>query len=291
MISQFITESLDINEFLALSPFFCKNLNSGRIVEKALALNFMQTSYGMLNESDAILLMPVEFLKFYQSLIENVFLPCYLKYINMYTVSDPYIIMCILQQIKDALVIVSSPTVNILSLFDEEIDSLLSECRHLLKHAHKLCRNFNQSLQRNLHEKNYDKLIQIMEDFIKNYPLGNIVLKAITVTSKIVLCCKPVYMLQDIMVRRHEALKTRTNDNHHINTALLPLVKLYIKLHKDITFSLMAGTSHIEKIYCYIRNHRFDEEIMLLESNHFIKLQELAPNIGYQHAKKCGYTN
>ena len=290
VISQFITESLDINEFLALSPFFCKNLNSGRVVEKALTLNFMQTSYGMLNQSDALLLMPVEFLKFYQSLIENVKLTCCLKYINMYTVSDPHIIIYILQQIKDGLLIVSSPIINIFSLFIEEIDSLLSECKQVLKHAHILCRKFNQGVQRNLLAKNYELLIQIMEDFIKNYPLGNIILKAITMMNKIVLCCKPVHKLEDFMVTRHEALKTRTNDNHYINTALLPLVKLCIKVHKDISFSLMAGAPYIEEIYCYITNNTFDEEIMLLESNYFIKMQEFAPNVAYLQAKNSGYT-
>ena len=289
VISQFIIESLDINEFFPLSSFN----KSERIytVEMALTFNFMRTSYGLLNESDLLLLMPVEFLNFYQSLIENVYLTCYLRSINMYTVSDPYVVMYILQQVKDILGMITSPSINRnhISLFAKEVDSLLSECKQFLKDAHILCRKFNQSVQRNFYEKNYDTLIQIIEDFIKNYPLGNIVLKAITMTNKLILCCNPVYILQDFMVRRHEVLQTITNDNHYINTALLPIIKFYIKLHKDITFSVAAGAPYIEKIYRYFRTNRFNEDFSLLWNNYLIKKQKLAPSLGFKGPKNCGY--
>ena len=68
-----------------------------------------------------------------------------------------------------------------------------------------------------------------------------------------------------------------TSDYHDITTSLLPHIKLYIKLHKQITSSLLNGSHDIELTYHYIMSGKYNEEEELVKANHLIKLQEVAP--------------
>ena len=59
---------------------------------------------------------------------------------------------------------------------------------------------------------------------------------------------------------------------------IIPVIKLKIKLHKQITSSLLKGSPDIELTYHYIRSGKYDEEGELVITNCPIKLQEVAPN-------------
>ena len=48
-----------------------------------------------------------------------------------------------------------------------------------------LCRKLNQGVQIILYEKDYDKLIPVIQEFMRINPLYNIVEKAITIVKKI----------------------------------------------------------------------------------------------------------
>ena len=78
----------------------------------------------------------------------------------------------------------------------------------------------------------------------------------------------------------------RTHDYHPITTSLLPHIKLLIKLHKQITSSLLNGSPDIELTYHYIRSGKYDEERELVGTNRLIKLQEVAPNFVQQQASQ-----
>ena len=147
VISQYIIESMDSIEVFILTPLGGK-LNTWASVSKGLALTFQQ-SYGV---HDLTSLTAVDYLKYKQSEIENDLLPYYLKSINLYTVTDPHAVILILQRIKDALM-KSPSTINLLLLLNEQIDTLKSNSKGILKDAHKLSRILNQSVQRNLFEK------------------------------------------------------------------------------------------------------------------------------------------
>ena len=268
VISQYIIECMDSDEIHTLSPH--GGLNTSLSVGKGLLLTFQQ-SYGVHDPSS---LTAMDYLKYQLSEIENVLLPHYLKAINMYTVTEPHKVILTLQQIKDALM--TSPcTINLLSLLGEDINSLIVDCKQTLKDAHKLCRKLNQSVQRNLYENNYDKLIQTVEEFIKNYPLCNVAQKAVTMVKKIIPYCDGE-LLHYLMIQC-EYLQMRTPDYHHITTLLLPRIKLCIKIHKQITSSLLNGSPDIELTYHYIRSGKYDEEEELVDTNCLIKLQEVAP--------------
>ena len=267
VISQYIIECMNSNELLTLPPF---GLNTAESVKEELTLIFQQL-YGVHDPSS---LTAMDYLKYKLSQIENDLLPDCLKTINMYTVTEPHRVILVLQGIKDALMI-SPYTINLLSLLGEDINSLITNCKGTLKDAHKLCRKLNQSVQRNLYENNYDKLIQIVEEFIKNYSLCDVAQKAVTMVKKIIPYCDG--KLLHFMMLRCEDLQILTPDYHDI-TLLLPHIKLFIKLHKQITSSLLNGSHDIELTYDYFMSGKYGEEKDLIRANHLIKLQEVAPN-------------
>ena len=274
VISQYIVECMDSNEVSNLWSVI--NVNS---VAEGLGLTFQQ-SYGVHDPSS---LTAMDYLKYKLSEIENVLLPYHLKRINMYTVIDPHAVILTLQKIKDTLM--TSPyTINLLSLLGDEINPLTVDCTHVLKDAHNLCRKLNQSVQRNLYEKNYDKLIQTVEEFIKNYPLCNVAPKAVTMVKKIIPYCDGE--LLHYMMMKCEDLQMMTHDYHPITTIILPIIKLRIKEHKQITSSLHNGSPDIELTYHYFKSGKYSEERELVITNHLIKLQEVAPNYVHQQATR-----
>ena len=193
----------------------------------------------------------------------------------MFTVIDPYNVMLTLHQIKDALM--KSPyTINLLPLLDEEIKTLENNSRGILKDAHKLSRQLNQRTQRNLFEKKYDKLIQTVENFINSYPLCSVAERAVAMVKKIISYCVGE-QLHYVMLK-YEYLQIKTRDYHDISTSILPLIKLSIKIHIQITDSLLSGSPDIEMIYLYLTSGKYDDDVETLDTNKLFKQQEVAPN-------------
>ena len=274
VISQYIIECMDSNEVSVLSPFGKKS-NAGLSVCEGLALTFQQ-SYGIHDSSS---LTAMDYLKYKLSDIENSLLPFYLKSINMCIVTDPHTVILALQQIN-VILMSSSYYSNLMSLLGEDVNSLITDCKQSLKDVHKLCRKLNQSVERNLYERNYDKLIQTVEEFIKNYPLCNVVQKAVTMVKKIIPYCDGE-LLQNMMFLC-EHLQIKTPDYHEITTLILPFIRLDIKLHKQIT----SSSPDIELTYHYIRSDKYGEERELVMNNRLIKLQRVAPNWVQQQASQ-----
>ena len=81
-----------------------------------------------------------------------------------------------------------------------------------------------------------------------------------------------------------EHLQMSTHNYHDITTLLLTHIKLYIKLHKQITISLLNGSPDVELTYHDFRSGKYDEEKELVWTNYLIKLQEVGPNYVQQLA-------
>ena len=270
VISQYIIECLDSNEAMHLSPI--TGLRTSQLVNDELTLAFQQ-SYGVHDPSS---LTAVDYLKYKLSAIENDLLPFNLKTISMHTITDPHHVIQILQQMKDTLMI-SSYIINLDPLLGEEINLLETDCKQILKDAHKICRKLNRSVQKGLYEKNYDELIYIVEEFMKHYPFCKLVQKAVTWVEKFIPYCHSE--LLNCMMMGCEHLKTMTVKYHAITTLTLPCIKLNIKLIKQITGSLRNGSPDVELTYDYFMSDKYSEERELLHINCQIKLQEVAPNI------------
>lgn len=74
-----------------------------------------------------------------------------------------------------------------------------------------------------------------------------------------------------------EHLQMLTSDYHTFTLSVLPLIKLNVKVHKQITTSLLNG--NIELIYHYLMSGSYSEEEDLVKINQEIKLQEVAPTV------------
>ena len=275
VISQYIIECIDSEEVATLSPY--GRLNTAGSIRNGLKLRFQQL-YRVHGPSS---LTAVDCLKYTLSEIENVWLPYSLTSINMFTVLDPHNLILSLQKIS--LQKISPYTMNLL-LLDDQINSLQGECKQILKNVNKLCRKLNQSVQRNLCEQKYDKIIQTVQEFIENYPLFTLAQKAVTVVKRIM----PHYDDKSLhfITMTCEQLQMMTSEYHFITTLILPYIKLHVKQHDKITTSLHNGSPDIELYYHYCMSGKFNEEEELVMHNYLIKLQEVAPNIVQQRASR-----
>ena len=278
VISQYIIECMNTNEVTTLSSFGGKS-NTAGLVFKGLKLTFLQ-SYGV---HDPLSLPVLDYLKWKRSVIDNSLLPVNLKVINMHTVTEPHLVIQTLQCIKDVLI--RSPyTITLLSLLDEEANSLIGHCKEILKVAHKLCRKLNQEVQRNLFEQSYDKIIHIIEEFMKSYPLCSVAQEAVTMVKKIIPYCDGEVL--HYMMEQCELLQRMTYDYHGITISILPQIMLYIKQHKQITDALLKGSPDTELTYHYFTSGKDGEEYELAETNCLIRLQEVAPNFVQQRVSQ-----
>ena len=265
VISQYIIEHMDTVEACNLSPICGESISH---ISKAYDDLILKTYrvYG-----DPSTLKPVDYLKFELSVIEGFKIPFTFKIIYMRSLIEPHFIILALQEINDLMA--SPDTKDLLSLLAEEMISLKADCEHAVKDTHKLCRKLNQSVQRNLHYEGYDKLIQTVEEFVKNYPLFNMAQKSVTMVNKIMPYCEGE--LLHIMMKKCQLLQKMTRDYHDITIAELPRIKYYLKLHKLITGSSLHGSPNIDATYHYFISGKPYEELHLMDTNRLIKLQEI----------------
>ena len=127
VIGQYIIESMQSIEIIILSPYSDK-LNTAKSVANSLAFKF-HNSYGV---HDISLLNAVDYLKYKQTVIGNLVLQFYLRKINMHTVSDPHSLMLKLARTEKDL-IKSVQIKSLVSSLSEEINSLISNCKQVLK--------------------------------------------------------------------------------------------------------------------------------------------------------------
>ena len=270
VISQYIIESIDSIEVYNLAPHGGK-LNTGVAIDEGLSLTFQQ-SYGI---DDLFSLNNVDYLKYKLSEIENSRLPHFLHSINMYIVVDPHPVIKSLETIHRNLVNTTC-TESLLKSLRAEFDSLISDCKQFTKEANRLCRKINHNAQIYLYEKDYEKLIQTIEEFIKEYPMCNIAQKAIITVKKMLPHCHDE-LLQYVM-NFCKYFQMKTCNYHHISMLTLPYIKLYIQLHKQITDALQNGSPHIEMTYYHIMFGNFGKDFDLIETNRIIELKEVSSN-------------
>ena len=270
VISQYIIECIDSMEVNNLSPYGALKTSSS--VFDGLKLTLHQL-YGVHDASSVDSLPTIDYLKYKLSETEYGLLQKDLKILNTCTATDPHYIIVILQSIKDVVKILPC-SINLLSSLDQEIHSLITKSKQILNDAHKLCWKFNQSVQRNIYD---DKIIETLEEFIKNYPVFDVAQEAVTMAKKIIPYCDDD-VTQLCMMILCECLQMKTRDYHSFTTLLFPYIKLGIKLHKQITSSLSNGLPDIELTYQYIKSGKYDEERELISTDYHIKLQEVAPN-------------
>ena len=280
VISQYIIESMDSKEFEV--HMLLQTVNSQKLLPEGLRHSF-QKSYGVLDPSK---LSSVDYLEYKLSEIENDQLPFLIKAINRSVVCDPHRIIAFLQCIEDPQE-TSHYMMQLLFSINKETKKLIDDCKQMLNDAHNICRKLLQSIQRSIFEKKFDELIQTLENFVKCYPLHDVAQTAVSLIKKIIPYCDNKSLPYIKIMLEHFQLMTF--EYHEINTLRLPYIRLYIWLHKKISNSLMAGPAHIKETDKYMMSGKFLEEEELVDMNHLIKRQEIAPMISQMQYDKCDY--
>ena len=98
VIGQYIIECMESNEFTSLSPF-SGDLKTAKSVKNGL-IDIFKQSYGIHNPASPT---AMDHLKYKQNEIEHVWLPYYLRVINMRIVTEPHAVIIRLREIKRAL--------------------------------------------------------------------------------------------------------------------------------------------------------------------------------------------
>ena len=226
------------------------------------------------------------FLKYKLSHFETIELPQCFRMVNMQMIIDPHSMTEHLYKIQRVLI--NSPfTVNLMGICFEELNSLIAECKRTSTNAHMLCRKLNQSVQRILYERDYDKLIPAMQEFMRMYPLFNVTQKAVSIAREIIPYCEDE--LLSAINNSSEYLHLITSDYHMFCSLIIPMDKIYIEFLKRITSALMNGSPDIELTYNYFKSDKYLEDLDLVSVNYLIKLQEIAPN--YVNKLQCSTTN
>ena len=161
----------------------------------------------------------------------------------------------------------------------------VNNSKEILKDAHKMSRKLNQRVQRNLGKQKYDGLIQAVEKFIKNYPLCSVAQKAVTIVKR---------LYHTVMVNYYviSCSKVRNCRWRHViimpllHLIILPHIKLNIKIHKQITGSLLNGSPVYWIDLSLLHVGKYTEDLEWVNTNHLIKIQEVAPNVVHKKASK-----
>ena len=267
VISQYIIEFMNSNTVYSLLSY--GGLGTSKAVYNGLFQQFKRC-YGIRNDSS---LHTIDFLKYAEFMFENFELPYLVKRINMCTVSEPHLTIETLQKIKYAVKMSPSISTFLPSLCDD-ITSLITDCHKMLKDSHNLSRKINQDVQQCLTERNYNKLIKTIEEYIRNYPVGLIAQKAVSIMKKVIPYCDGE--LLHYMAGKCEDLQVRTPNYNFLALLTLPRIKFTITKIQKIHSSLQkASPDDIKATYLYYVSHKMkEEEEELLHSNYLVKLQE-----------------
>ena len=182
----------------------------------------------------------VDYLKYKLSWVENYFLVVHLRGISEYVIMDFHLLKLMLQRLKLAVLRCRQYVRKLLPTLVEEICSLITNCKLALRDSVNLCRKINQTLQRIYYEKKYDKLISAMKEFIKQFPVGKIAQKAVTMVVLIIPYCDDELLMMSL-----EGIQKITPDYHQITLLMIPYLDLSTKFHKQITSSLLNGSPDI----------------------------------------------
>ena len=269
VISQYIIESIECDEVFKLSP---RGLGTLEELKSGLELSFLQ-SYGV---HDISSLTPTEFLKYTQSKIECDLLPWYIREIDTRRIFEIHFIVSEMEKIQFALMY-SPNTHDILPTFIEHFNIVKSDCSKLLKNLHKVSRELTQIIQRHINNRNYDKLMQGVEDNCFKSPIGQSAKTCVAVIKDIVPYCDSEQT--DVIVKSCVYLQKITPDYDMITYRIFPYIKLHIELHQKITIALQNGSPDIERVNHYCNGGEYQQNFDLVHNIYRNRLQGVASSL------------
>jgi len=277
VISQYILENIQSEQVMQLSPYID---SGGALLSIASKLN--QEFHKCSGSPDISSLDDREFLQYWYNVLMYSIIPHHLRQMNVWAIFDPHRAMYnILQPMLKAIATIALTDFSlsgIMSTFSNQVTIIINDCKKVLKEACRSRKPLYQLAQTCLVEKNHDGLVLELEDYCNNYPMGKIAERGVNLVNQIIPHCQGDYMIQSCFQNWLEGLHLMTT-SYHFNTILsLPIVKTNINLCKDISSSLMLNAAKIKHTVDYIKSGKLQEDWELIEMNHLIKLQEVAPN-------------
>ena len=269
VISHYMFDHIRSDQVAKLSPFglFFTNNTVG---EKLVSL--FKASYGVQNLSQ---LTFKEYLSYTMHQTEYVFIPFCLKRITAHILHDPHVILLMLQRIQ-TVISTSVSHIKIITQFSERFVALDRRCKEALKDAQVLNGNINLKVQRFLFVKDYAELEKTLEEHCKT-SIGSFAEDCIELINQVMQMCEDSLLENFEFV--HQMLETMTPQHHFITMEKLPILKLYVNLHKEIDNSFKKGPTELYKMYCYTAYGEFNEKLRAVSSHYKNKLQEIAPNV------------
>ena len=270
VISHYIIQNMEGMEVYALSPVM--GLNTYQAVEVELTESF----YKLCNLRRSLSAPPREFLKERATELESCYLPMDFRMINMQAIIFPHFAALTLQFIE--MGILHSQDTSITMLFPSlltQISSLVNECRSILRNSHNISREISHKIQESLHEKNYDHIIKIVEDFCRNYPLHLLAKKAVELIQAVIPSCSGKLKL--FIKSQCEQLIMMTAPYSYLTLQSLSRIALFIRELKHINSALESGSTNLQRVYQYYSSLECDEDRQSLEPVRYVVQQEVAP--------------
>ena len=268
VISQYMFDHVRSDQVATLSPFGLLHTNNsvGDKLESLFRSSYLQ--------QDLSQLTPREYLTYTMLKIEHVVIPFQLKRITAHILHDPHVILLMLQRIHNTIC-ASVNHIQIITQVSEQIVALDSKCKKALKGAQVLNRIINSEVQHFLFIRDYDKLEKSLKEHCTVSSNGKIAQSCIELINQIIPMCEDSILKSFNFVR--QMLETMTPQYHFITMEKLPIIKLYIGLHRDIVSALSTGSAELYKKYTYTTSGDFNKTLDSVSSSYSSKLKEIAP--------------
>ena len=235
-ISQFIIETLQTDEVSLLSVNFDKNI--GVSFGKAVCEEFYRC-YGL---ADPTSMSHEIILIHHLGSFEYFLIPYCLRFVNAWAVLDPYIFnSSILQMMLEMLTTCTlGYPEDITSTFSSQVNNLINDCQKIVIG---LCskKSLYQLSMKHLTEKNYDELLQELEDYHKQYPLGVIIERSVKLTKNFMVYCKDDHSLYSFCQSLLAGIYELTGPAHP-NNVMIPAITLIVDVCKKIENCLKSNT-------------------------------------------------
>ena len=273
VISQYTIEHIRSDQVANLSPFARLNTDKS-VCDELVSLFTDNYDYELQNVLQS---SPEQYLNYTIQKLEQVIIPFHLKQITAHMLHDPHIILMLLQRIQ-TLIYSSENELQIVTQFSEQIVNIDKECKKVTKESQALDRDINSKVKHFLLFKKYAELENTLEKQNMAFSIGSIAESCIKMIEDIAPLCEN--SLKSSFTYVTQMLIKMTPQCHSINMEKLPIMKLYLNLHKDIANALETKSSvELEKINAYIVSGDFNKELESVSANYLIKLQESAPEV------------
>ena len=269
-ISHFIIETLEADEISQLMVNFDKNI--GVSFGKVVCEEFHRC-YGLPEPTS---ISHEITLRHQLGSFEYFVIPYLLRFVNAWVVLDPYIFKySILQITLEMLMTCTSEYPEyIVSSFSNQVTDLINDCQKIVIG---ICskKSLYQLAMKHLVEKNYDGLLQEVEDYHKQYSLGAIIERGIKLINEFMVYCQDDHSLYLFCNSLLVGIDEITGPTHP-NNVMIPTITLGVDICKKIENSLKSNTEikeTAENLMQIIENG-----MELIKKNYQIEVKELVPD-------------